>query len=37
MTSTPEYNEAHRHREEGLERTVVVACTPAGDPLLGAR
>ena len=29
MTSTPEYSEAHRHREEGLERTVVVACTPA--------
>lgn len=24
----PEYDEAHAHRESGLERTVVVACTP---------
>jgi len=28
MTSTREYNEAHEHREAGLERTVVIACTP---------
>lgn len=29
MVSTPEYGEAHTHREDGLERTVVIACTPA--------
>ena len=28
MISKPEYNEAHKHRESGLERTIVVACTP---------
>lgn len=27
MVSTPEYADAHAHRESGLERTVVVACT----------
>ena len=31
MVSTPEYNEAHKHRESGLERTVVVACKPSLD------
>ena len=29
MVSRPEYLEAHAHRERGLERTVVIACTPA--------
>ena len=29
MVTQPEYEEAHAHRESGLERTVVVACTPA--------
>jgi uncharacterized protein (DUF1330 family) len=29
MVSTPAYAEAHTHREDGLERTVVIACTPA--------
>jgi uncharacterized protein (DUF1330 family) len=29
MVSTPEYAEAHTHREAGVERTVVVACAPA--------
>lgn len=28
MVTTDEYNEAHTHRESGLERTIVVACTP---------
>ena len=26
MTSTPSYQEAHKHREAGLERTVLLAC-----------
>ena len=29
MVSKPEYLEAHAHRERALERTVVIACTPA--------
>lgn len=39
MVSKPEYLEAHEHRESGLERTIVVACTPALDRIaeLGAR
>ena len=28
MVSTPEYEQAHEHRESGLVRTVLVACTP---------
>ena len=28
MVSTPSYNEAHAHREAGLERTLVLACSP---------
>jgi len=28
MVTTDEYNAAHSHREGGLERTIVVACTP---------
>jgi uncharacterized protein (DUF1330 family) len=31
MVSQPEYLEAHEHRESGLERTVLIACTPALD------
>ncbi len=27
MVSNPEYQKAHTHRESGLERTIVVACT----------
>jgi uncharacterized protein (DUF1330 family) len=39
MLSQPEYLEAHEHRESGLERTVVVACTPRLDRIAdrGAR
>jgi uncharacterized protein (DUF1330 family) len=28
MVSTPDYEKAHEHRESGLERTVLIACTP---------
>jgi uncharacterized protein (DUF1330 family) len=28
MTSSKEYESAHEHRESGLERTVLIACTP---------
>jgi uncharacterized protein (DUF1330 family) len=28
MTSTKEYDAAHEHRENGLERTIVIACSP---------
>ena len=31
MVSQPEYQDAHQHRESGLERTIVVACTPRLD------
>jgi len=31
MVSQPTYQDAHKHRESGLERTVVVACTPRLD------
>jgi uncharacterized protein (DUF1330 family) len=27
MVSAPEYESAHEHRESGLERTVLIACT----------
>jgi uncharacterized protein (DUF1330 family) len=27
MVSSPEYESAHEHRESGLERTVLIACT----------
>jgi uncharacterized protein (DUF1330 family) len=38
MVSKPEYNEAHKHRESGLERTIVIACTPSGGAMRqGAR
>lgn len=29
MVSSPAYLEAHAHRERALERTVVIACSPA--------
>ena len=32
MVSQPTYLKAHEHRESGLERTIVVACTPAPTP-----
>jgi len=28
MALLPEYQEIHKHREAGLERTVLIACTP---------
>jgi uncharacterized protein (DUF1330 family) len=31
MVGQPAYQEAHRHRESGLERTIVVACSPRLD------
>jgi len=39
MVSQPGYLEAHEHRESGLERTIVVACSPRLDRIadLGAR
>jgi uncharacterized protein (DUF1330 family) len=35
MTSSKEYDAAHAHREAGLERTIVVACSPRVDTLSG--
>ncbi len=34
MVSTPDYADAHTHREDGLERTIVLACAPATLPTL---
>ena len=31
MVSKPDYMKAHEHREAGLERTIVIACTPIMD------
>ena len=31
MVSDPEYMKAHSHRESGLERTIVVACSPVAE------
>jgi uncharacterized protein (DUF1330 family) len=31
MVSTDDYQDAHRHREDGLERSVVLACVPTLD------
>jgi uncharacterized protein (DUF1330 family) len=31
MVTTPEYEQAHEHRDSGLERTVLIACTPRVD------
>ncbi len=33
MTGSKEYGAAHEHRESGLERTVILACTPRGGAL----
>jgi uncharacterized protein (DUF1330 family) len=33
MTSSADYDKAHEHRESGLERTVLIACTPRLDNL----
>jgi uncharacterized protein (DUF1330 family) len=33
MTSTKEYDAAHEHRESGLERTLLLACTTRGGSL----
>jgi len=33
MTTSKEYEGAHEHREGGLERTVLLACTPRGGEL----
>lgn len=33
MVSTDDYQDAHRHREGGLERSVVLACVPTLDRL----
>jgi uncharacterized protein (DUF1330 family) len=30
MTTSKEYDAAHEHRESGLERTLLLACTPRG-------
>lgn len=37
MVTRPEYEQIHQHREHGLARTVVVACTPLVDHLREAR
>jgi uncharacterized protein (DUF1330 family) len=31
MSTSKEYESAHEHREAGLERTVLIACTPRHD------
>ena len=31
MVSNPDYMKSHAHREAGLERTIVIACTPVLD------
>jgi len=31
MSTSKEYESAHEHRESGLERTVLIACTPRTD------
>jgi hypothetical protein len=36
MIATPDYEDAHTHREAGLADTVVIACAPTGDALRGA-
>ena len=35
MVSTPEYGDAHTHREAGLADTVIIACAPAPDFVSG--
>ena len=31
MATSPAYGESHKHREDGLERTVVIACQAVAD------
>jgi uncharacterized protein (DUF1330 family) len=33
MTTSKEYDAAHEHRESGLERTLLLACTPRAGTL----
>ena len=33
MVTAPDYEKAHEHRESGLERTVLIACTPRAGTL----
>src|SRR5262245_27912837 len=35
MTSTKDYDKAHEHREAGLERTILIACTERMSVLSG--
>ena len=35
MVTTPRYESAHEHRESGLERTVLIACTERVNRLAG--
>ena len=37
MVTSPKYEEAHEHRERGLDRTVLLACEPLLNALLSAR
>jgi uncharacterized protein (DUF1330 family) len=37
MVTQPEYEAAHEHRESGLERTLLLACTPKLDALRGTQ
>jgi hypothetical protein len=36
MVSQPQYMKAHEDREAGLERTIVIACTPVLDRITAA-
>jgi len=36
MATSPAYNEAHKHREDGLERTVLIACEAVTAESFGA-
>ena len=35
MTTSKEYDSAHEHREDGLERTLLLACTPRAEFEIG--
>jgi uncharacterized protein (DUF1330 family) len=35
MVTSPSYEQAHEHRERGLDRTVLLACEPLLDALGG--
>ena len=36
MVSSPAYQKSHSHRDDGLERTIVIACTPQVNILQGS-